>query len=111
MIEEKLYLIQEELDDKLLNTDTKLLDISKYTLLLNQILDSINLIFDNQTHFSFKNTANKFNSDYIIIKSNDFNNSLNGYLLIYLIISNDKIVKIEPTILTNLAILKHMEVC
>ncbi|MBC2455637.1 hypothetical protein [Clostridium beijerinckii] len=111
MIEEKLYLIQEELNDKLLNTDAKLLDINSYTLLLNQILDSINLIFDNQTHFSFKNTTNKFNSDYIIIKSNDFNNSLNGYLLIYLIISNDKIVRIEPTILTNLAILKNMEVC
>lgn len=111
MIEENLYLIQEELSDKLLKTDTKLLDISKYTLLLNQILDSINLIFDNQTHFSFKNITNKFSSDYIIIKSNDFNNSLNGYLLIYLIISNDNIVKIEPAILTNITIIKNVEVC
>lgn len=105
MIEENLYLIQEELNNQLINTDTNLLDVNRYTLLLNQILDSINLIFDNQTHFSFKNTTNKFSSDYIIIKSNNFDNALNGYLLICLIISNNKIVKIEPTILTN------MEVC
>lgn len=111
MIEEKLHLIQSELNDRLLNTDTKLFDINSYTILLNQILDSINLIFNNQTHFSFKNTANKFSSDYIIIKSNDFNNTLNGYLLICLIISNNKIVKIEPTVLTNITIIKNMEVC
>lgn len=111
MIEEKLYLIQEALNDKLLSTDTKLLDIHRYTLLLNQILDSINLIFDNQTQFSIKNTTNKFSSEYIIIKSNDFYNMLNGYLFIYLIISNDKIVKIEPTILTNISVIKNMEVC
>ena len=111
MIEEKLYLIQAELNNKLLNADTTLLDINRYTILVNQILDSINLIFDNQTKFSLKNTTNKFNSDYIIIKSNDFNNSLNGYLLICLIISNNKIVKIEPTILTNMEIMKNMEVC
>lgn len=111
MINEKLYLIQEELNNKLLNTDTKLLDINKYTILLHQILDSINLIFNNQTHFSFNNTTNRFSSDYIIIKSNDFNNTLKGYLLIYLIISNNKIIKIEPTILTNVAIIKNMEVC
>jgi hypothetical protein len=111
MIEEKLYLIQSELNNKLLNTDTKLLDINSYIILLNQILDSINLIFDNQTQFSIKNTTNKFSSEYIIIKSNDFHNMLNGYLLIYLIISNDKIVKIEPTILTNVSVIKNMEVC
>lgn len=111
MIEEKLYLIQSELNNKLLNTNTKLLDINSYIILLNQILDSINLIFDNQTQFSIKNTTNKFSNEYIIIKSNDFYNMLNGYLLIYLIISNDKIVKIEPTILTNVSIIKNMEVC
>lgn len=111
MIEENLYLIQSELNDKLLNTDTKLLDINRYTLLLNQILDSINLIFDKQTQFSLKNTTNKFFNDYIIIKSNDFQNTLNGYLLICLIISKGKIVKIEPTILTNVSIIKNMEVC
>ena len=111
MIEEKLYLIQTELNSKLLNTDTKLLDISRYTILINKILDSINLIFDNQTTFSLKNTTNKFSSDYIIIKSNDFYNTLNGYLLICLSISKGKIVKIEPTIITNVSIMKNMEVC
>ena len=111
MIDEKLYLIQAELNNNLLNTDITLLDINRYTLLVNQILNSTNLIFDNKTQFSLKNTTNKFCIDYIIIKSNDFQNTLNGYLLICLTINKGKIVNVEPTILTNTSLIKQMEEC
>lgn len=109
MIDENLFLIQEMLNQKLLNKNIKP-DVNSYNILINTILDSIKSAFCDTSNLSIENFILKINSGCITIQINKLYDFFNGYLLIYLQITNATIMKIEPIIISNILNIKNKEV-
>lgn len=98
MINDTLYLMQEQLDKNFLNLNIEDLDNHKYNLLINEIIRVIRTIIPT-SNTTNNNLTTEFTKNYILINVIDFVNTLFDNLCVYLEVADNTIKNIEFSIL------------
>ncbi|MTK12123.1 MAG: hypothetical protein F8N39_08550 [Clostridiaceae bacterium] len=98
MINDNLYLIQEQFDKKFLNLNIQNFDKHKYNLLISDIIYVISSIMP-KSNLTEDNLTTEFTKKYLLIRSIGFLNALNDSFCVYLEIENNTFSNIEVSIL------------